>query len=108
MISSHRTNFSFLPDVGGTIGTGLFLASGSSIARAGPGFSQVAYTLIGTMVYCFMSSLGEMATYLPITGSINAYGSRFFDPAFGFMLGEFGAVFIATRIVVSLLFRYQG
>ncbi|KAF9581563.1 hypothetical protein BGW38_001380, partial [Lunasporangiospora selenospora] len=72
--------------LGGTIGTGLFLASGSSIATAGPGFSQVAYTLIGTMVFCFMSSLGEMATYLPITGSINAYGGRFFDPALAFML----------------------
>jgi len=41
------------------------------------------------MVYCFMSSLGEMASYLPITGSINAYGTRFFDPALGFMLGRF-------------------
>ncbi|KAF8917516.1 hypothetical protein BGZ52_013254, partial [Haplosporangium bisporale] len=35
--------------LGGTIGTGLFLASGGSIASGGPGFSQVAYCLIGTM-----------------------------------------------------------
>ncbi|KAF9966245.1 hypothetical protein BGZ70_002902 [Mortierella alpina] len=74
--------------LGGTIGTGLFLASGSSIAIAGPGYAQIAYCLIGTMVYCFMSSLGEMTTYLPITGSINAYGTRFFDPALGFMLAS--------------------
>jgi len=40
------------------------------------------------MIYAMMSSLGEMATYLPITGSINAYGTRFFDPALGFMLGK--------------------
>ncbi|KAF9910750.1 hypothetical protein BX616_010786 [Lobosporangium transversale] len=93
--------------LGGTIGTGLFLASGSSIATAGPGFSQVAYTLIGTMVYCFMSSLGEMATYLPITGSINAYGTRFFDPALGFMLGWVywfsWSVTLATELVASSL-----
>ncbi|KAF9354754.1 hypothetical protein BGX34_010832 [Mortierella sp. NVP85] len=91
--------------LGGTIGTGLFLASGQSIATAGPGFSQVAYTLIGTMVFCFMSSLGEMATYLPITGSINAYGSRFFDPALGFMLGWVywfsWSVTLATELVAS-------
>ncbi|KAI1316311.1 hypothetical protein EDD11_010154 [Mortierella claussenii] len=91
--------------LGGTIGTGLFLASGSSIATAGPGFSQVAYTLIGTMVFCFMSSLGEMATYLPITGSINAYGTRFFDPALGFMLGWVywfsWSVTLATELVAS-------
>lgn len=79
--------------LGGTIGTGLFLASGSTIAVAGPGYAQVAYCLIGTMVYCFMSSLGEMATYLPVTGSINAYGTRFFDPALGFMLGKFFSFF---------------
>lgn len=77
--------------LGGTIGTGLFLASGSSIATAGPGYALVAYGLIGTMVYCFMSSLGEMTTYMPITGSINAYGTRFVDPAFGFMLGKFSS-----------------
>lgn len=64
------------------------MASGGSIAEGGPGFSQVAYCLIGTMVYCFMSSLGEMATYLPISGSLNAYGTRFFDPALGFTLGK--------------------
>lgn len=60
-----------------------------SIQVAGPGYSMIAYCLIGTMVFCFMSSLGEMATYLPITGSINAYGTRFFDPALGFMLGMY-------------------
>ncbi|KAI1315358.1 hypothetical protein EDD11_000917 [Mortierella claussenii] len=91
--------------LGGTIGTGLFLASGSSIATAGPGYSLIAYCLIGTMVYCFMSSLGEMATYLPITGSINAYGTRFFDPALGFMLGWVywfsWSITLATELVAS-------
>ncbi|GJJ76266.1 lysine-specific permease [Entomortierella parvispora] len=91
--------------LGGTIGTGLFLASGSSIATGGPGFSQVAYCLIGTMIYAMMSSLGEMATYLPITGSINAYGTRFFDPALGFMLGWVywfsWSVTLATELVAS-------
>ncbi|KAG0003254.1 hypothetical protein BGZ79_001293 [Entomortierella chlamydospora] len=93
--------------LGGTIGTGLFLASGSSIATAGPGYSQVAYTLIGSMVFCFMSSLGEMATYLPIAGSINAYATRFFDPAMGFMLGWVywfsWSVTLATELVASSL-----
>ncbi|KAF9360043.1 hypothetical protein BGX26_010693 [Mortierella sp. AD094] len=93
--------------LGGTIGTGLFLASGSSIATAGPGYAQVAYTLIGTMVFCFMSSLGEMATYLPISGSINAYGTRLCDPAFGFMLGWVywfsWSITLATELVASSL-----
>ncbi|KAF9941396.1 hypothetical protein BGZ65_003879 [Modicella reniformis] len=55
------------------------------------------------MVFCFMSSLGEMATYLPITGSINAYGTRFFDPALGFMLGWVWAlVFIVILTSLNL------
>ncbi|KAF9327813.1 lysine-specific permease [Linnemannia elongata] len=91
--------------LGGTIGTGLFLASGVSIQVAGPGYSMIAYCLIGTMVFCFMSSLGEMATYLPITGSINAYGTRFFDPALGFMLGWVywfsWSVTLATELVAA-------
>ncbi|KAF9136667.1 hypothetical protein BGX30_010972 [Mortierella sp. GBA39] len=96
--------------LGGTIGTGLFLASGSSIKIAGPGYALIAYGLIGTMVYCFMSSLGEMTTYMPITGSINAYGTRFVDPAFGFMLGwvywfswsiTLAAELVAAGLVIS-------
>ncbi|KAK9767626.1 hypothetical protein K7432_002435 [Basidiobolus ranarum] len=73
--------------IGGTIGTGLFIASGQSIANGGPGGALVAYGLIGVMVFFLMTSLGEMAAYIPISGSFNTYGSRFVDPAFGFALG---------------------
>ncbi|KAI8067920.1 amino acid permease/ SLC12A domain-containing protein [Gongronella butleri] len=73
--------------LGGTIGTGLFLASGASISQAGPGGALIAYALIGTMVFFMMESLGEMATYLPISGSFNNYAGRFIDPAIGFALG---------------------
>ncbi|ORX98579.1 lysine-specific permease [Basidiobolus meristosporus CBS 931.73] len=72
--------------IGGTIGTGLFLASGASIATGGPGGALLGYGLIGIMVFFLMTSLGEMATYMPISGSFNAYGARFVDPAFGFAL----------------------
>ncbi|ORX54384.1 hypothetical protein DM01DRAFT_1287062 [Hesseltinella vesiculosa] len=73
--------------LGGTIGTGLFLASGSSISQAGPGGALIAYGLIGIMVFFMMESLGEMATYLPISGSFNNYAGRFIEPALGFALG---------------------
>jgi lysine-specific permease len=33
--------------IGGSIGTGLFLASGATIANAGPGGALLAYALIG-------------------------------------------------------------
>ena len=37
--------------IGGTIGTGLFVASGESIATAGPLGAVFAYLLVGVMVY---------------------------------------------------------
>ncbi len=73
--------------IGGCIGTGLFMASGEAIQQAGPGGALLAYGAIGIMVYFLMTSLGEMATYLPVSGSFSTYASRFVDPSFGFALG---------------------
>ncbi|MBK5443218.1 MULTISPECIES: amino acid permease [unclassified Peribacillus] len=73
--------------IGGSIGTGLFLASGATIQSAGPGGALAAYACIGIMVYFLMTSLGEMATYMPVSGSFSSYATRFVDPAFGFALG---------------------
>jgi amino acid permease len=44
--------------LGGTIGTGLFLASGQALASSGPGGSLVSYVIISIMVYFVMTSLG--------------------------------------------------
>ncbi|MFD4930355.1 amino acid permease [Peribacillus butanolivorans] len=73
--------------IGGSIGTGLFLASGTTIQSAGPGGALAAYACIGIMVYFLMTSLGEMATFMPVSGSFSSYATRFVDPAFGFALG---------------------
>lgn len=73
--------------IGGSIGTGLFMASGSAIHDAGPGGALIAYAAIGLMVYFLMTSLGEMATYLPTSGAFSTYASRFVDPSLGFALG---------------------
>lgn len=73
--------------IGGSIGTGLFLASGGAIHAAGPGGALLAYGAIGLMVYFLMTSLGEMAAYMPVPGSFSTYAARFVDPAFGFALG---------------------
>lgn len=73
--------------LGGSIGTGLFVTSGATIAQAGPGSALIAYLAVGVMVYFLMTSLGEMATYLPVSGSFAEYASRYVDPAVGFALG---------------------
>ncbi|GIP40113.1 lysine-specific permease [Paenibacillus sp. J31TS4] len=73
--------------LGGSIGTGLFLASGGAIHTAGPGGALFAYAVIGLMVYFLVTSLGEMATYMPVSGTFSTYATRFVDPSLGFALG---------------------
>ncbi|QLG88988.1 amino acid permease [Chitinibacter bivalviorum] len=93
--------------IGGSIGTGLFVASGATIAQAGPGGAMAAYLLIGLMVYFLMTSLGELAAYMPVSGSFATYGARFVDPGFGFALGwnywYNWAVTIAVELVAAQL-----
>ncbi|MCF6514751.1 amino acid permease [Lactobacillus sp. S2-2] len=73
--------------LGGCIGTGLFVTSGATIHDAGPGGALIAYILMGAMVYFLMTSLGEMATNMPVSGSFSVYSAKYVDPALGFAMG---------------------
>ncbi|KQL55454.1 gamma-aminobutyrate permease [Heyndrickxia shackletonii] len=97
--------------IGGTIGTGLFLASGTTIHDAGPGGAIAAYVIAGIMVYFLMASLAEMAAFIPISGSFSTYSSRFVDPAFGFAVGwnywYNNAIILALELSASsLIMKY--
>ncbi|RFU32755.1 hypothetical protein B7463_g3572, partial [Scytalidium lignicola] len=73
--------------IGGTIGTGLFIGSGGAIAKSGPAGALIGYIFVGSIVYSVMISLGEMATYIPISGAFSSYATRFVDPSLGFAMG---------------------
>ncbi|KAF7717178.1 Uncharacterized protein PECH_004030 [Penicillium ucsense] len=73
--------------IGGTIGTGLFISSGTALAHAGPVGSLIAYSFIGSIVFSVMSSLGEVATYIPVAGAFTSYATRLVDPSLGFAMG---------------------
>jgi amino acid permease len=73
--------------IGGTIGTGFFLSSGTALAKAGPVGCLISYVFIGTVLWSVMVSLSEMATYIPTAGAFSVYATRFVDPALGFALG---------------------
>ncbi|EMD33590.1 hypothetical protein CERSUDRAFT_107939 [Gelatoporia subvermispora B] len=72
--------------IAGTIGTGLFLGTGSSLASGGPASMLICYGIVSAIVYVTLLLLGEMATQYPVAGSFNAYATRFFSPAYGFAL----------------------
>lgn len=97
--------------VGGSIGTGLFVASGSTISQAGPGGALLAYALIGVMVLLVMHALGEMAAFMPVAGSFQEYGSRFVSPSFGFMIGwnywfNWAITLAAELVAAALVMKY--
>ncbi|KAJ7072560.1 amino acid permease-domain-containing protein [Mycena amicta] len=72
--------------IGGTIGTGLFLGTGKSLAHGGAASMLICYSVVGFIVYITLLLLGEMSTQYPIAGSFNAYASRFFSPSYAFAL----------------------
>ena len=97
--------------IGGAIGTGLFVAGGETVSTAGPGGALVAYALIGIMVYFLMTGLGEMASYLPVSGSFETYANRYVDKSLGFALGWnywFNwAITVAAELVAgALIMKY--
>ncbi|KIV94622.1 hypothetical protein PV10_02373 [Exophiala mesophila] len=74
--------------LGGTIGTGLFVGSGSVLAKGGPAFILAAYCINTVLVYCVVTALIEVATYLPIHGgTMSYYGYRYVSRSTGFALG---------------------
>ncbi|PWZ02680.1 hypothetical protein BCV70DRAFT_224386 [Testicularia cyperi] len=81
----HGRHVQFIA-LGGSIGTGLFIGSGSALNTGGPGFLMIDYILIGVMLLQVVMALGELGAIFPVAGSFAAYSSRFIDPAVGFAM----------------------
>ncbi|GAA96383.1 hypothetical protein E5Q_03050, partial [Mixia osmundae IAM 14324] len=73
--------------IGGVIGTGLFLATGSSLQMAGPLGLFMGYAIMGSITLSVMLCLGEMVSTFPIAGGHISLCKRFADPALAFTMG---------------------
>uniref|UniRef100_A0A060TEP8 ARAD1D09482p n=1 Tax=Blastobotrys adeninivorans TaxID=409370 RepID=A0A060TEP8_BLAAD len=73
--------------LGGTIGGGLFIGTASNLADAGPVSMLICYMFIATLTYSIAMSLGEMTTFIPLTGSFTQFSTRFVSPSFGAAVG---------------------
>lgn len=73
--------------IGGSIGTGLFVGSGYALSQGGPAGVLISYLLVGYSLFCVVMALGEMSVQYPVSGSFNAFFSRFVDPSWGFTVG---------------------
>lgn len=94
--------------LGGSIGTGIFLASGYTISIAGPGGALIGYAIMAVVVYFLMMSLGEMSTYYPHSGTFCKYSAEYVSPSFGFAMSYnywFNwAITLAVEISAAVMF----
>ncbi|GMO66504.1 MAG: aromatic amino acid transporter AroP [Endomicrobiia bacterium] len=72
--------------IGGTIGTGLFLATGSAIFIAGPAVI-LGYAIAGVLIFSIMRQLGEMNTEEPVAGSLSHFANKYWGNFPGFLAG---------------------
>ncbi|TQV91255.1 general amino-acid permease GAP1 [Cordyceps javanica] len=73
--------------IGGSVGAGLFVASGKALAVGGPAALLLAFSVVGIMLFCTCQALGELAVVFPIAGSFSSWSTRFLDPSWGFAMG---------------------
>lgn len=104
-LSSRHAQFIAL---GGTIGTGLFVSTGKTLAHGGPAFLVASYVIMSALIYLVLTAVAEMATYLPLPGgTMNYYGGRYVSRSLGFMMGWLYfysfAIFIPFELTASAL-----
>ncbi|KAJ5904431.1 hypothetical protein N7504_006814 [Penicillium tannophilum] len=73
--------------VGGVIGTGLFVGTGSDLENGGPAGLLLGYCIMASLLYSVMIALGEMSSQFPIAGGQFALAGRFNSPELGFAMG---------------------
>ncbi|KAI1324396.1 amino acid permease/ SLC12A domain-containing protein [Xylariaceae sp. FL0255] len=73
--------------IGGSIGAGFFVGSGSALRTGGPGWLLIDFLIIGVMVFNVVYALGELAVMYPVSGGFYTYANRFIDPSWGFAMG---------------------
>jgi S-methylmethionine transporter len=83
---SMQTRHLVMLSLGGAIGTGLFLNSGSVIQQTGSVGAILAYLLGGLIAYLVMLCLGELAVHVPDSGAFSTYATKFINPATGYMI----------------------
>ncbi|KAK4119981.1 hypothetical protein N657DRAFT_625862 [Parathielavia appendiculata] len=97
--------------IGGTIGTGFFLGTGTALVKAGPAGCLISYIFVGTILWSVMVCLGEMATYIPTAGAFSSYATRFVDASLGFAVGwlywfGWAVTYALSLVAAGLIIQY--
>lgn len=73
--------------IGGSIGAGFYVGSGSAFTGGGPGSVLICFLISGVMIFNVVYALGELAVMYPVSGGFYTYSIRFIDPSWGFAMG---------------------
>ncbi|KAK5045491.1 hypothetical protein LTR84_009109 [Exophiala bonariae] len=98
--------------LGGAIGTGLFVGSGSVLSLVGPAPLFMGYVTLMFMVWCIMQVLAEMVSYLPLQGAtIPYFVKRYVEPSLAFACGwnywyVYSILVAAESIAGAILLEY--
>ncbi|KAE8367654.1 amino acid permease-domain-containing protein [Aspergillus caelatus] len=97
--------------IGGSIGTGLFIAIGTGLYKGGPGSLLLAFIIQSLMVGMLNSCLAEMTTYISVSGGFIRLAGYWFDEAWGFMAGWNFFIYMAHTVrfeisAVNILLEY--
>lgn len=85
--------------IGGVIGSGLFVGSGTVIQLAGPGV-LLCFVLAGVLTLLVMRMMAEMSAAFPSSGSFSEHAERAFGPWAGLTIGW---LYWITLVVVLAL-----
>ncbi|GAA5860050.1 hypothetical protein JCM8547_003074 [Rhodosporidiobolus lusitaniae] len=89
--------------IAGTIGTGLFLGTGSSLITGGPGSLLINYSIIGALMFVLVNCVTEMVTQLPVAGAWPTYVHRFIDEPAAFAYGWLSVAGLSVAIAGDLV-----
>ncbi|CAG8923322.1 unnamed protein product [Penicillium salamii] len=84
--------------IGGSIGTGLFVAIGGALSKGGPASLLLALVIQSIMLSMVNNSIAEMTTYMPVSGGFISHAGKWVDDAWGFLAGWNLFIFMALSI----------
>ncbi|HBO55575.1 MAG: amino acid permease [Leuconostoc mesenteroides] len=90
--------------IGGTIGTGLFLGAGNSIAKTGPSI-LIVYAVLGAFFFMMMRGIGEMLYADPSQHTFVSFISKYVGAGAGYFAGWsywIGLLFVAMAELTAV------
>ena len=73
--------------IGGVLGVGLYVRSGTVLRVAGPAAVLIAFAVMGLLAWLVMQFVGEMLSLWPLSGALIEYVGVFVDRELGTAVG---------------------